>query len=405
MLSPLDDYPIHQISEPMRYVGTSDRHFDDRYYFNIHGTGEVHGTGEELFAVIGVGQYPNLSVADAFVSVAGTTTTGWSGPRRPWGPTAWTPRSGRSGWRSSRASNRCGSSSSPTSGASSSTPSTTASPRPISSPGTSTASSPGSPSTRPVRPGGLVDGLAQGRRPGAPLTPDRWWGSRDRSWGVRPVGEPEPPGIRVTDTSGGFFWIYAPVRFDDHAMVTIIQERPSGERIMQDAHRVFPLGSGREAEWLARPEHAAPVRPGTRLGHRRHAFLLRRLRGRRPPRWRSRPCWPSRCCSAAGTGWSRTGSTGCTRATWWSRARRSPGRSERTPPGRSPSTRPASPLTGRSGTGCSSARSMGAPSAVRVHRLEYRLRLRLRAGQGTGRTASGSQKARRDAILPSGDRR
>ena len=69
MLSPLDDYPVHQISEPMRYVGTSDRNFYDRYYFNIHGAGEVHGTDDELFAVIGVGQYPNLSVADAFVSV------------------------------------------------------------------------------------------------------------------------------------------------------------------------------------------------------------------------------------------------------------------------------------------------------------------------------------------------
>ena len=69
MLSPLDDYPVHQISEPMRFVGTSDRNFYDRYYFNIHGTGAVHGTDDELFAVIGVGQYPNLSVADAFVSV------------------------------------------------------------------------------------------------------------------------------------------------------------------------------------------------------------------------------------------------------------------------------------------------------------------------------------------------
>ena len=49
MLSPLDDYPVHQISEPMRHVGTSDRNFYDRYYFNIHGTGDVHGTDEELF--------------------------------------------------------------------------------------------------------------------------------------------------------------------------------------------------------------------------------------------------------------------------------------------------------------------------------------------------------------------
>src|ERR1035438_2123803 len=31
VLSPLDDYPVHQISEPMRHVGTSDRNFYDRY--------------------------------------------------------------------------------------------------------------------------------------------------------------------------------------------------------------------------------------------------------------------------------------------------------------------------------------------------------------------------------------
>jgi hypothetical protein len=81
---------------------------------------------------------------------------------------------------------------------------------------------------------------------------------------VRPVGEAEAPGIRATDTEGGFFWIYAPVRFEDHAMVTIIQERPSGERIMQDAHRVFRLGSGRESEWLGRPEHQLRFAPGGR---------------------------------------------------------------------------------------------------------------------------------------------
>jgi hypothetical protein len=34
MLTPLDDYPIHQVAEVMRHVGTSDRNFYDRYYFN-----------------------------------------------------------------------------------------------------------------------------------------------------------------------------------------------------------------------------------------------------------------------------------------------------------------------------------------------------------------------------------
>ena len=62
-LSPFDDYPVHQIAEPIRHVGTSDRNFYDRYYFNIH------GSNDEVFAVIGMGQYPNLGVTDAFVTV------------------------------------------------------------------------------------------------------------------------------------------------------------------------------------------------------------------------------------------------------------------------------------------------------------------------------------------------
>ena len=62
-LSQFDDYPVHQIAEPIRHVGTSDRNFYDRYYFN------VHGSNDDLFAVIGMGQYPNLGVTDAFVTV------------------------------------------------------------------------------------------------------------------------------------------------------------------------------------------------------------------------------------------------------------------------------------------------------------------------------------------------
>ncbi len=63
MLSSMDDYPIHQIAEPIRHVGTSDRNFYDRYYFNLH------GSSDELFMVLGMGQYPNLAVQDAFICV------------------------------------------------------------------------------------------------------------------------------------------------------------------------------------------------------------------------------------------------------------------------------------------------------------------------------------------------
>ena len=63
MLSSMDDYPLHQIAEPIRNVGTSDRNFYDRYYFNLH------GSSDELFMVMGMGQYPNLGVQDAFACV------------------------------------------------------------------------------------------------------------------------------------------------------------------------------------------------------------------------------------------------------------------------------------------------------------------------------------------------
>ncbi len=265
MLSPLDDYPVHQISEPMRFVGPSDRNFYDRYYFNIHGNGSVAGTEDELFCVIGVGQYPNLSVADAFVSVLwgddhrvvrASRTLGADRIDASVGPIRVEVEKGLERLRvvlepnewdleldavyegfceahlESRHFDRQFS-------------------RVVFD------------STRFAQVGGWRGHLRLGDRT-VTLSPDRFWGSRDRSWGVRPVGEPEPPGIRATDTEGGFFWIYAPVRFDDAAMITIVQERPTGERVMQDAHRIPRLGSGEETEWLGRPEHELRFVEGSR---------------------------------------------------------------------------------------------------------------------------------------------
>ncbi len=37
MLTKADDYPIHQTADPIAAVGTSDRNFYDRYFFNGYG--------------------------------------------------------------------------------------------------------------------------------------------------------------------------------------------------------------------------------------------------------------------------------------------------------------------------------------------------------------------------------
>lgn len=62
MLTKADDFPIHQTPDPIAYSGT-DRNFYDRYFFNGY-----QPDGTEFFA-IAFGVYPHLNVADAHFSV------------------------------------------------------------------------------------------------------------------------------------------------------------------------------------------------------------------------------------------------------------------------------------------------------------------------------------------------
>ena len=63
MLGPMDEYPVHQVPQPIAWPGSSDRNFYDRAYYNAHDrTGNV-------FVITGIGYYPNLGVKDAFLLV------------------------------------------------------------------------------------------------------------------------------------------------------------------------------------------------------------------------------------------------------------------------------------------------------------------------------------------------
>jgi hypothetical protein len=59
-LSKGDDYPIHQTPEPIAYSGT-DRNFYDRYFFNGYST----QAGQTSFFAVAFGVYPHLNIADA----------------------------------------------------------------------------------------------------------------------------------------------------------------------------------------------------------------------------------------------------------------------------------------------------------------------------------------------------
>ncbi len=62
VLSRGDDYPLHQTAEPVAYSGT-DRNFYDRYFFNGYAP---DGSG---FFAVALGIYPHLDVADAHLCV------------------------------------------------------------------------------------------------------------------------------------------------------------------------------------------------------------------------------------------------------------------------------------------------------------------------------------------------
>ncbi|MDH3644830.1 MAG: hypothetical protein OES38_22180 [Gammaproteobacteria bacterium] len=65
MLTKADDYPIHQTPEPIAYSGT-DRNFYDRYFFNGY-----HREGDLFFAAA-LGVYPHLNIMDAaFCAIVG----------------------------------------------------------------------------------------------------------------------------------------------------------------------------------------------------------------------------------------------------------------------------------------------------------------------------------------------
>jgi hypothetical protein len=94
------------------------------------------------------------------------------------------------------------------------------------------------------------------------VSPDRWVGTRDRSWGIRPVGEGEPAGRPADPPFEGMWWLYVPLRFDDFAVVLVLQENPDGYRTLNDCSRVWADGRVEQLGW---PRVSIRYAPGTRM--------------------------------------------------------------------------------------------------------------------------------------------
>ncbi|WP_267245351.1 hypothetical protein [Streptomyces sp. PR69] len=89
----------------------------------------------------------------------------------------------------------------------------------------------------------------------------RWTGTRDRSWGVRPIPG-EEPGRAAESAPEGFHWIWMPVRFDDRFLMVVVQEDADGYRTLNDA--VLVRDGGVRDVQLGWPRAGISYRPGTR---------------------------------------------------------------------------------------------------------------------------------------------
>jgi len=242
-IGPLDEYPIHQAPLPAAWAATSDRHFYDRCYLNAHDR-----TGD-IFVVTGAGWYPNLGTKDAFVLV-----------RRGNEQTAVHLGDACD---DERLSQQVGNYRievveplrklrlvlEETEGIAMDLTWEGSFPVLREIPHLMRAGSRVTLDAQRFAQVGTWSGILAVDGTDIEVTPDRWVGTRDRSWGIRPVGEPLPPGAPSNPEFEGMWWLYVPLRFEDFAIVLIIQEEPDGYRTLNDCHRIWQDGRVEQLGW------------------------------------------------------------------------------------------------------------------------------------------------------------
>jgi hypothetical protein len=259
MLTRGDDYPIHQTPEPIAYSG-SDRNFYDRYFFNGYSP-----DGSE-FVAVAFGVYPALNVADAHVSIirggvqrclhasrildmermeltVGPVRIEVIAPlqtlkvtlERAEGLACELTFEGRA--------------------------------FPIEEPRFTRRNGPRmfmdyTRLTQNVRVSGWTEVDGDKRQTGA-----GWTGTRDRSWGIRPVGaqDPQPtPGAGMA----GFFWQWTPLNFADRSVYFHVNADTEGKPWNTRAV-ILPDGAGPEGGWHSDAPRMEDV---TLKGGTRHAL-------------------------------------------------------------------------------------------------------------------------------------
>ncbi len=277
MLTKYDDYPIHQTPQPMAIPATSDRNAYDRYWFN------GYAADGEFYFGIGAATYPNLGIMDCgFSIVRGGEQHAFHAsrriPREPSevsvGPFRLEILEPMKSLRVTIDRNETG----------------------------ITGELLWIPRTANIEEGrqtrgkgkGLMDatrfnqfGFWQGelRYAGQTLRidPKRVYGTKDRSWGIRPVGDPDPGGAPPTAPPQVFF-LWAPLHWRDKCTHMGLFEDAQGVPwhfdgmlcpVYDDPNKIPGVEDPR-TELLAAGEHRLRYVPGTRRASHAEITLIQR---------------------------------------------------------------------------------------------------------------------------------
>ncbi len=266
MLNQLDDYPIHQTPEPVAHPATSNPNFYDRTWFNGY-----RSDGSAYFG-LGMAVYPHRDIMDCHFSVreaGGLQHCFYASRRAPSERTDTTIGPFRlevvEPLRQTRViidDNESGVACDLTFSARTS------------------AIEEGRQTLR-RRQQVMMDAtrFAQFGRwtgtvsyPGGELIVDNetWRATKDRSWGIRPVGERLQVG--APHPLGSFFFLWAPLHWDDHISHAVFFDGPKGEALIREAltaplHKAaedVPAETEDVATVMATAVHRLDYTPGTR---------------------------------------------------------------------------------------------------------------------------------------------
>ncbi|HLC28906.1 MAG TPA: hypothetical protein VJL07_05620 [Dehalococcoidia bacterium] len=283
MLTKFDDYPIHQTAEPIAHPASSDRNVYDRYWYNGYAN-----DGEFYFAV-GMGLYPNRGILDCGFGIvrdggqhafhaskraAGEPTDTTVGPFRievvePMMVSRVVLEPNETGMECDltfTARTACVEEGRQT---------------------LRQGFRPMLDSTRFAQ-FGRWQGTVQYNGKTVAVDASRVYGTKDRSWGLRPVGEPESGGAPARRLPQVYF-LWAPIHWQDHCTHFGTFEDESGYPIHQDGAIVPAYGSLAEIPGVMDPgiramasvEHEITYVPGTRRAKSARITLVERSGERR----------------------------------------------------------------------------------------------------------------------------